>query len=117
MAPVRGSWLHLLVVGVAMGTLFLHALAARRGGRGSGNPTAGFVKVELADGDFMVQSPYNVPENQRFRYRDGVRTFWVYKDDKPFNTATHTNPRSEVKIRVHGLDRSCSWWRRVFQAS
>ena len=81
MASVRsGSWLHVLVVVVAMATLFLHALAAtgaRRGGGGSGNPTVGFEKVELADGDFVVQSPYNVPESQRFRYRDGVRTLWV----------------------------------------
>ena len=107
MASVRsGSWLHVLVVVVAMATLFLHALGAtgaRRGGGGSGNPTVGFEKVELADGDFVVQSPYNVPESQRFRYRDGVRTFWVYKDDKPFNTATHTNPRSEVMIRVRNV--------------
>ncbi|VAH73542.1 hypothetical protein VPH35_050415 [Triticum aestivum] len=38
---------------------------------GSGNPTAGFQKVQLADGDFQVQSPYNVPESQRFQYRNG----------------------------------------------
>ncbi|WVZ88505.1 hypothetical protein U9M48_035022 [Paspalum notatum var. saurae] len=83
--------------------LFLHAaLVAVAAGRGSGdNPTDGFEKVELADGDFMVQSPYNVPESQRFRYRDGVRTFWVYKTDMPFNTAIHTNPRSEAMIRGH----------------
>jgi hypothetical protein len=49
--------------------------------------------VELSDGDFRVQSPYNVPRSQRFSYRDGVRTFWVYKTDKPLNTATRTNPK------------------------
>ena len=58
---------------------------------GSGNPTAGFQKVHLADGDFQVQSPSNVPESQRFQYRNGVRTFWVHRNDKPINTATHTN--------------------------
>ncbi|KAF8750609.1 hypothetical protein HU200_012328 [Digitaria exilis] len=83
-----------------------HALAARRGG--GTNPTAGFEKVELVDGNFRVQSPYNVPESQRFRYRNGVRTFWVYKDDMPFNTATHTNPRTEVKISDH--DYSSGVW-------
>ena len=70
---------------------------------GSRNPTAGFQKVQLADGDFQVQSPYNVPESQRFQYRNGVRTFWVHRNDKPFNTATQTNPRSNVKLRVNTL--------------
>ena len=76
-------------------------LAAARSN--SGNPTAGFEKVVLADGDFQVQSPSNVPESQRFQYRNGVRTFWVHRNDKPINTATHTNPRSEVKLRVSTL--------------
>ena len=67
---------------------------------GNDDPTARFEKVELSDSDFVVQSPYNVPKSQRFQYRNGVRTFWVYRNDKPFNTATHTNPRSEVMIRV-----------------
>jgi len=94
-------WLHLLVLLVAMGTFFLlHApTAASRGG--NDDPTSGFEKVELSDSDFVVQSPYNVPKSQRFQYRNGVRTFWVYRNDKPFNTATHTNPRSEVMIRVN----------------
>uniref|UniRef100_A0A8I6XK33 Alginate lyase 2 domain-containing protein n=2 Tax=Hordeum vulgare subsp. vulgare TaxID=112509 RepID=A0A8I6XK33_HORVV len=94
------SWLHLLLLLVAMGTF------AAAGG--SGNPTAGFQKVQLADGDFQVQSPYNVPESQRFEYRNGVRTFWVHRNDKPFNTATHTNPRSEVRLRGH--DYSSGVW-------
>ncbi|CAL4896756.1 unnamed protein product [Urochloa decumbens] len=96
-----GPWLVPLVLVVAMATFQLQALAAgARGGKGR-TPTAGFEKVQLGDGDFQVQSPYNVPDSQRFRYRNGVRTFWVYKDDKPFNTATHTNPRSEVKVKGH----------------
>ncbi|CAD6270424.1 unnamed protein product [Miscanthus lutarioriparius] len=95
-----GSWLHLLVLLVAIGTFLLHALAAAGRG-GNDDPTAGFEKVELSDSDFVVQSPYNVPKSQRFQYRNGVRTFWVYRNDKPFNTATHTNPRSEVMISIH----------------
>ncbi|KAJ1264898.1 hypothetical protein BS78_08G037200 [Paspalum vaginatum] len=105
-ASLTGPWLHRpVLLAVAVATLFLHsalvAVAAGRHGGGGNDPTAGFEKVELAAGDFRVQSPYNVLESQRFRYRDGVRTFWVYKTDKPFNTATHTNPRSEVMIRGH----------------
>jgi hypothetical protein len=99
MASLTGPWLHLLVLPVAKGTFLLHApVAAGRGG--NDEPTAGFEKVELSDSDFVVQSPYNVPKSQRFQYRNGVRTFWVYRNDKPFNTATHTNSRSEVMIRV-----------------
>ncbi|KAF7028271.1 hypothetical protein CFC21_040223 [Triticum aestivum] len=79
-----------------------------RGSRWQREPTAGFQKVQPADGDFQVQSPYNVPESQRFQYRNGVRTFWVHRNDKPFNTATHTNPRSEVRLRGH--DYSSGVW-------
>ncbi|EES16708.1 hypothetical protein BDA96_08G052700 [Sorghum bicolor] len=88
-------------------TFLLHAPTAAGGGWND-DPTAGFEKVELSDSDFVVQSPYNVPESQRFQYRNGVRTFWVYRNDKPFNTATHTNPRSEVMIRGH--DYSSGVW-------
>ncbi|KAF7046003.1 hypothetical protein CFC21_055064 [Triticum aestivum] len=100
MASLTSPWLVLLV---AMGCTLL---ATARGG--SGNPTAGFERVELAAGDFQVQSPYNVPESQRFQYRNGVRTFWVHRNDKPFNTATQTNPRSNVKLRGH--DYSSGVW-------
>jgi hypothetical protein len=64
------------------------------------NPTAGFVKVDLTDRNFQVQSPYNVPESQRFQYSHGVRQFWILDTDKPFNTATNTNPRTKVRLRV-----------------
>ncbi|KAF0889210.1 hypothetical protein E2562_022462 [Oryza meyeriana var. granulata] len=65
--------------------------------------TAGFVKVDLPEGNFVVQSPYDVPQEQRYRYDAGagVRTFWVYADDKPFNTVTPTNPRTEVRLAGH----------------
>uniref|UniRef100_A0A0E0BPG8 Alginate lyase 2 domain-containing protein n=1 Tax=Oryza glumipatula TaxID=40148 RepID=A0A0E0BPG8_9ORYZ len=82
--------------------------SAAAGGGGGNNPTAGFAKVDLTGGDFQVQRPYDVPESRRFRYRDGVRTFWVYDSDKPFNTATHTNPRTEVRLRGH--DYSSGVW-------
>ena len=66
------------------------------------NLTAGFVQVELPEGNFQVQSPYDVPENQRYSYDNvtGVRTFLVYAGDKPFNTVTGTLPRTEVRLAV-----------------
>ena len=69
---------------------------------GSSNLTAGFVQVELTESNFKVQRPYDVPENQRYSYDNvtGVRTFLVYAGDKPFNTVTGTNPRTEVRLAV-----------------
>jgi hypothetical protein len=66
------------------------------------NLTAGFVQVELPEGNLQVQSPYDVPENQRYSYDNvtGVRTFLVYASDKPFNTVTGTKPRTEVRLTV-----------------
>ncbi|CAL5098146.1 unnamed protein product [Urochloa decumbens] len=74
------------------------------------NLTAGFVQVDLPEGNFVVQSPYDVPENQRYSYdvATGVRTFWVYADDKPFTTVTLTNPRAEVRLSGH--DYSSGIW-------
>uniref|UniRef100_A0A0D9XX75 Alginate lyase 2 domain-containing protein n=1 Tax=Leersia perrieri TaxID=77586 RepID=A0A0D9XX75_9ORYZ len=65
--------------------------------------TAGFVRVDLPEGNFVVQSPYDVPQEQRYRYDAGagVRTLWVYANDKPFNTVTPTNPRTEVRLADH----------------
>ncbi|KAM0857702.1 hypothetical protein ACQ4PT_048303 [Festuca glaucescens] len=74
------------------------------------NLTAGFAKVELHEGDFLVQSPYDVPVDQRYRYDagTGVRTFWVYAADKAFNAVTPTNPRTEVRLAGH--DYSSGVW-------
>jgi hypothetical protein len=74
------------------------------------NLTAGFAKVELHEGDFLVQSPYDVPVDQRYRYDagTGVRTFWVYAADKAFKAVTPTNPRMEVRLAGH--DYSSGVW-------
>uniref|UniRef100_A0ACD5YXU5 Uncharacterized protein n=1 Tax=Avena sativa TaxID=4498 RepID=A0ACD5YXU5_AVESA len=98
-SPLSRPMLLLLV------TIVAHCVLASASGV---NPTSGFVKVDLTDGNFQVQSPYNVPESQRFRYSHGVRQFWVHDTDKPFNTATHTNPRTEVRLRGH--DYSSGVW-------
>ncbi|KAL6641835.1 hypothetical protein ACP70R_020016 [Stipagrostis hirtigluma subsp. patula] len=72
--------------------------------------TAGFTKVDVPESSWVVQSPYDVPVDQRYRYdaATGVRTFWVYAGDKPFNTVTPTNPRTEV--RLQGYDYSSGVW-------
>jgi hypothetical protein len=68
MVSPLSSPLLLLLVAIAVHCA-VHASAS------GANPTAGFVKVDLTDGNFQVQSPYNVPESQRFRYNHGVRQF------------------------------------------
>jgi hypothetical protein len=105
MAPVSAAGSRRLLLAPLATTMAASFCYAQRAAvAGSGNPTAWFTKVELSDGDFRVQSPYNVPRSQRFNYRDGVRTFWVYKTDKPFHTVTHTNKpplRSHDRISKH----------------
>jgi len=78
------------------------ALASSASAIDGRNLTDGFIQVELAEGNFVVQSPYDVPENQRYSYDNvtGVRTFLVYASDKPFNTVTGTKPRTEVRLTV-----------------
>ncbi|KAF8726262.1 hypothetical protein HU200_019719 [Digitaria exilis] len=99
-----------LLVGVAILCVVVVAPAPAVLAIDDGNLTAGFVQVELPEGNFIVQSPYDVPENQRYSYdvTTGVRTFWVYADDKPFNTVTATNPRTEVRLAGH--DYSSGVW-------
>ncbi|XP_066354881.1 citrate-binding protein-like [Miscanthus floridulus] len=86
------------------------ALASSASAINGRNLTAGFIQVELAEGNFVVQSPYDVPENQRYSYDNvtGVRTFLVYASDKPFNTVTGTKPRTEVRLTCH--DYSSGLW-------
>ncbi|KAF8657858.1 hypothetical protein HU200_059668 [Digitaria exilis] len=97
-----------LLVGVAILCVVVVAPAPAVLAIDDGNLTAGFVQVDLPEGNFIVQSPYDVPENQRYTYdvATGVRTFWVYADDKPFNTVTATNPRTEVRLAVSFSDPS-----------
>nr|XP_051190201.1 citrate-binding protein-like [Lolium perenne] len=78
MVSPLSSPLLLLLVAIAVHCA-VHASAS------GANPTAGFVKVDLTDGNFQVLDT-----------------------DKPFNTATHTNPRTEVRLQGH--DYSSGVW-------
>ena len=67
---------------------------------GAADPTDGFTQVLLAQHNFKLQKPYNVPLQERYSYKDGVRSFWVYDKDKPFKPDSTTRPRTEVRITV-----------------
>lgn len=64
------------------------------------DPTDGFTQVPLEQHNFILQKPYNVPLQERYGYKDGVRSFWVYNKDKPFKPDSTTRPRTEVRISV-----------------
>ena len=71
-----------------------------RSARGEDLLTNGFTAVELAEAQFKVQKPYDVPLTERYEFVDGVRRMWVYATDHPITTAHPGGPRTETKIEV-----------------
>ncbi|KAK9903641.1 hypothetical protein M0R45_001064 [Rubus argutus] len=74
----------------------------------SADPTDGFTLVPLTEDNFKLQKPYNEPLDDRYSYKDGVRSFWIYNNDKPFKAESTTRPRSE--LRISGHDYSSGIW-------
>ncbi|XP_020215703.1 citrate-binding protein [Cajanus cajan] len=70
--------------------------------------TFGFTALPLNASNFKHHKPYNLPERQRYSFKNGVHKLWVYATDKPMSPHTKTNPRSE--IRIEGLDYSSGVW-------
>jgi hypothetical protein len=59
-----------------------------------GDPTAGFTEYQ---GSFVVQRPYDLTAADRFKYEDGIYTFWVQSNDKPHQAGNTTKPRTEAR--------------------
>ncbi|KAJ3693298.1 hypothetical protein LUZ60_008778 [Juncus effusus] len=74
----------------------------------NGDPTDGFTAVDLTEADFDLQSPYNLPQTDRYSFKNGIRKLWVYSNDKPHDRTTQTKPRTE--IRMKGYDYSDGIW-------
>ncbi|KAL5751980.1 hypothetical protein ACOSQ2_022487 [Xanthoceras sorbifolium] len=72
------------------------------------DPTKGFVSVPLDNSNLEVQRPYNVPEDQRYSFKNGVHRLWVLSTDKPHSLNSKTRPRTE--IRINGHDYSSGVW-------
>lgn len=70
------------------------------------DPTDGFARVPLTEENFVLQKPYDVPLQDR--YKNGLRRFWVYNNDKPFKPDSPTRPRTEVLITVSSFSLSTS---------
>ncbi|PNT57641.2 hypothetical protein POPTR_001G307100v4 [Populus trichocarpa] len=72
------------------------------------DPTKGFTSLPLDQSNFEVQWPYNMQEDQRYSFENGIRRMWVYSNDKPHFPTSHTRPRTE--IRIQGYDYSSGVW-------
>nr|XP_027076861.1 citrate-binding protein-like [Coffea arabica] len=72
------------------------------------DPTVGFISLPLKKSNFQIQRPYDIPEDQRYSFIDGVHKLWVFKTDKPHSPESHTKPRTE--IRILGYDYSSGIW-------
>ncbi|KAA8537908.1 hypothetical protein F0562_027512 [Nyssa sinensis] len=72
------------------------------------DPTDGFANVALTEWNFEIQKPYDIPVEERYSFENGVHRLWVYADDKPHEPNSHTQPRTEIRIR--GLDYSSGVW-------
>nr|AAG01372.1 21 kDa extracellular calmodulin-binding protein [Angelica dahurica] len=72
------------------------------------DPTVGFTSLPLDQSNLDIQRPYNVPVSKRYSFVNGVHKMWVYKTDKPHSPDSHTNPRTEIRIR--GYDFSSGVW-------
>ena len=68
------------------------------------DPTLGFAALELTEDRFKLHKPYDLPPEQRYEFRDGVRRMWVFCDDKPLSPGSPTKPRSEILLNVSHQD-------------
>ncbi|GLT70426.1 hypothetical protein SLA2020_425070 [Shorea laevis] len=72
------------------------------------DPTEGFRSLPLNQSNFVIQKPYDIPLDQRYKFSNGVRKLWVYSTDKPYSSHSKSKPRTE--IRIQGYDYSTGVW-------
>jgi len=60
----------------------------------AGDPTDGW--TEYTD-LFKIQRPYDLMESDRYTFANGLYTFWVFPNDKPFEVGNTTAPRTEAR--------------------
>ncbi|XP_061348600.1 citrate-binding protein-like [Gastrolobium bilobum] len=66
------------------------------------DPTLGFTDVPLNQSNLIVERPFNVPENKRYSFVNGVHKMWVYSTDDPHSLYSRTLPRTEIGISGYG---------------
>ncbi|KAK3411525.1 hypothetical protein EUGRSUZ_I00277 [Eucalyptus grandis] len=66
------------------------------------DPTQGFVSLPFNRSYYHIQKPYDVPEDQRYSFSNGIHKCWVYSTDKPHSLSSRTEPRTEIAIQGYG---------------
>jgi hypothetical protein len=59
-----------------------------------GDPTEGFSEYQDS---FVVQRPRNLAAADRFKYENGIYTFWVQSNDQSHKADSNTAPRTEAR--------------------
>jgi hypothetical protein len=63
------------------------------------DPTAGFTEYQDS---FVIQRPYTLPAADRFKYDNGIYTFWVQSNDPSHKPGNTTAPRTEARYSDMG---------------
>lgn len=66
--------------------------------------TQGFTSLPLNQSNILIQRPYDVSEEQRHSFINGVHKLWVYSTDKPHIPTSKTAPRTEIRMHVSILE-------------
>lgn len=48
---------------------------------------------------YQIQSPYDIPESDRYSYANGEHRFWIFPTDKAHTPESDTGPRSEFRMK------------------
>ena len=59
------------------------------------DPTMGFTEYKDS---FVIQRPYDLAGADRFKYENGIYTFWVNSNDKAHAPGNGTKPRTEARF-------------------
>ncbi|KAK3021220.1 hypothetical protein RJ639_045121 [Escallonia herrerae] len=86
-----------------LSVLFVHVEKFLANGRANYHFHVKFtVHQPLRDQNIELQKPYDKPLYDRYSYDDGVRSLWVFSNDKPFKPDSGTRPRTEARIKRCG---------------
>ncbi|KAK2998933.1 hypothetical protein RJ639_023872 [Escallonia herrerae] len=61
----------------------------------------GFISLPFNRPYYHIQKPYDLPEDQRYSFINGIHTCWVMATDKHHTVTSRTKPRTEIGIQGH----------------
>ncbi|CAA3010325.1 Hypothetical predicted protein [Olea europaea subsp. europaea] len=98
----------LFVLGYFYSSCILLLLVHQASSWGPLDPTKSFISLPFNRSYYHIQKPYDVPENQRYSFKNGVHRLWVFATDKPHTITSQTKPRTEIAIQ--GYNYSSGVW-------